>query len=64
VAEKKNKETEMQLIQIGETSAPKTVTVMEMFAQLAAKEAEMIRAAREKLMEAHPQSSKRVRTNT
>jgi len=54
----------MQLIQIGEPSEPKTVTVMEMFTQLAAKEAEMIRMARERLMETLPQSSKRARTNT
>jgi len=40
----------MQLIQIGQTDEPKTVTVLEMFQQLAQKEEKMIREARERLM--------------
>ena len=40
----------MQLIQIGKTEAPKTVTVREMFLQLAEKEERMIREARERLI--------------
>ena len=40
----------MQLVQIGSTEAPKTVTVKEMFERLAQKEQEMIRQAREQLL--------------
>jgi len=44
------KECAMQLVQIGSTEAPKTVTVKEMFERLAQKEQEMIRQAREQLL--------------
>jgi len=54
-------EEEMELIQIGEPAAPKTVTVLEMFTQLAAKEAEMIRAGRERVLEV--QKTQRKRSN-
>jgi hypothetical protein len=46
----------MQLIQIGETKVPQTVTIQQMFEQLAQKEAQMIREARERV-------SKQIRTN-
>jgi hypothetical protein len=46
----------MQLIQIGETKAPQTVTIQQMFEQLAQKEARMVREARERV-------SKQIRTN-
>ena len=44
----KDKECAMQLVQIGITEQPKTVTVKEMFERLASKEQEMIREARER----------------
>jgi hypothetical protein len=47
---RKRKECAMQLIQIGQTDAPATVTVQEMFHRLANSEAEMIRAARERIL--------------
>jgi hypothetical protein len=48
----------MQLIQIGETKAPEatTVTILQMFEQLAEREAQMIRDARER--------ATKVRTNS
>ncbi len=54
----------MELIQIGKTPEPQTVTVLQMFQQLAEKEAEMIRAAREKLLQPSPSVPKRPRTNS
>ena len=42
-------EDDMQLIQIGQPEPQKTVTVLEMFQQLAQKEEKMIREARERL---------------
>ena len=39
----------MQLIQIGAPQPNKTATIREMFEQLAQREAEMIRAARERM---------------
>ncbi len=47
-------EDDMQLIQIGKTEAPKTVTVREMFLQLAEKEERMIREGRERLTKKIP----------
>jgi hypothetical protein len=47
----------MELIQIGEPKAPKGITIQEMFEQLAQREAEMIREARERM-------SKKIRTNS
>ena len=50
----KDKECAMQLIQIGVTAAPvvetKSVTIKEMFEQLASREQEMIRQGRERLI--------------
>lgn len=46
----------MQLVQIGKTKASEGVTIQQMFEQLAQKEAQMIREARERL-------TKRIRTN-
>lgn len=55
---KRNKgEDDMQLVQIGKTEAPKTVTVREMFLQLAEKEERMIREAREQLTKKIPTSA-------
>lgn len=43
-------EDDMQLIQIGvPAEAPKTVSILEMFEELAKREAEMIRQGRERL---------------
>jgi hypothetical protein len=49
----------MQLIQIGEqqTAAPVTLTIQQMFVQLAEREAQMIREARER-------AAKQIRTNS
>jgi hypothetical protein len=48
----------MQLIQIGDQpKAPETVTILQMFQQMAEREAEMIREARER-------ATKRIRTNS
>lgn len=49
----------MQLVQIGETKTPetKTVTILQMFEQLAEREAQMIREARERV-------TKQIRTNS
>ncbi len=52
----KEKEKDMQLIQIGQTSAPSTVTIMEMFQQLAEREAASIREARERALAQHATS--------
>ena len=46
----------MQLVQIGKTEPQQTVTVREMFLQLAQREEKMIREARERL-------AKRIPTN-
>jgi hypothetical protein len=46
----------MELIQIGETKAPETVTIQQMFLQMAEREAQMIREARERV-------TKQIRTN-
>lgn len=39
----------MQLIQIGTPQSNSTTTIREMFAQMAQREAEMVRAARERM---------------
>jgi hypothetical protein len=44
----KEEERAVQLVQIGITEQPKTVTIKEMFEQLASKEEAMIREARER----------------
>lgn len=41
--------TEMQLIQIGNPEPKPTVTIREMFQQMASREAEMVRAARQRI---------------
>ena len=47
----------MQLIQIGKTEAPKMVSIRELFEQMAQREAQMIREARERV-------EKQIRTNS
>jgi len=41
----------MQLIQIGQTETPQTMSIREMFEQMAQREAEMIREARERAIQ-------------
>ena len=43
-------EEKMQLIQIGKTETPATVSIRELFERMAQKEAEMIREARERAL--------------
>jgi hypothetical protein len=47
----RRREANMQLIQIGPPQPQKMVSIREMFEQLAQKEAEMIREARERALE-------------
>ena len=47
----------MQLVQIAKTEAPKMVSIRELFEQMAQREAQMIREARERV-------EKQIRTNS